>query len=394
MVRMRPFVSLSAWRRRLLLFGRNEGAPLREGNVVALYPDGGRLLAASRELIEASSRSIDVEMYIWADDEVGRGMAEAMEAAFRRGVAVRVLYDAFGSFGSTAHLARLAKAGATVEAYHPVRLLGARLNRRNHRKLLIVDDTVAVLGGANWSNDYDSARFPEAFFDVGVGLAGPVVGDLCLDFRRVFRTEGRPVLPPPAPPRAGLLPPGPRHEGVPVQAVSGFVRGERSTIRRLYGLLLKGARSEILVANSYFVPGPRLSRLFGHAARRGVAVTVLVPGTSDVPVVTMAARSAYGRLLRAGVRVFERYGRMIHAKAAVVDGEVAVVGSANLDTRSFRLNLELNVNVHHADLARELAVCLRGELAQSGEVTLEAWRRRPFFERVAERVLYWLRAWL
>lgn len=361
---------------------------------MALYLDGGPLLAAARALIGAARRSVDIEMYIWAEDETGLAFAEAVRAALARGVRVRILHDAFGCLGATGHLDRLAEAGAAVEAFHPMSHLGPRMNRRNHRKLLIVDDTVALLGGANWSNDYDTDRFPDAFFDVGVALEGPVVADLCADFRRVWRTEGRTPLPPPDPPRSDLVPPGACVAGVPVQMVSGYRRGDRSTIRRLYSLLLKSARTEILVANSYFVPGPRLARLFARAARRGVPVTLLLPGESDVPLAALAARATYGRLLASGVRIYEAPGRMVHAKVAVVDREVAVVGTANIDVRSLRYNLELNVNVHHPALARELEERVLSEQREGGEVTLAAWRRRPLAERTLSRILYWLRFWL
>lgn len=384
------------WRERLLAFARREDAPLREGNAVALYGDGGTLLESTREVVRRAQRTLDIEIYYWAADEVGNGLVTLVKEALCRGVLVRVAYDAVGSWQATQHIERLRADGARVCSYRPIapwRLRG-NPNHRNHRKLLIADDTVAVIGSANWAREYDERLTKSAFLDVGLGVSGPTVRDLALDFRRVWERETKERLPPPRDPRPGLLPPGEPFADVPVQMVSGIRRGQRSAIRKLYGLVVRAARSEVLIATPYFVPGLRLLRALARAARRGLRVVIVVPGEIDQPFVRAAARSTYGRLLRAGARVFERPERMIHAKVAVVDGEVAVVGTANIDPRSFLHNLELNLDVHHRELAGLVARFVEEQRERSVEVDAEAHARRPFLVKLWQRFAYALRYWL
>jgi cardiolipin synthase A/B len=384
------------WRQKLLLFAWRENAPLREGNNVALYADGGLLLEAWRDLIRNAERSLDIEMYLWSDDVIGRGYVDLVKEALARGVAVRIAYDAVGCWQASHHIQKLKAEGAHVHVFRPIapwRLRG-NPNHRNHRKLVIADDTVAIVGSANWSLDYDQCANPECFIDVGLGVTGPIVNDLALDFRNVWETEAKERLAPPLDPRPGLQPPGDVLPNVPVQMVSGWQLGDQNAIRRLYGLLIRSARTEIALATPYFVLGRRLMRALCKAAEQGMPVTIVVPGEIDQIWVRAAARATYGRLLRAGARIFERPKRMIHAKVAVVDGEVAVVGTANLDPRSFLHNLELNLDVHHREVARRVAQFVREQKECSVEVHLAAHTQRPFLTKLWQRFAYELRYWM
>ncbi|HKC26339.1 MAG TPA: phosphatidylserine/phosphatidylglycerophosphate/cardiolipin synthase family protein [Thermoanaerobaculia bacterium] len=384
------------WRERLLTFARKEDAPLREGNVAALYGDGGALLEAWRQAIRGAERTLDVEIYFWSDDVVGQGFVELVRAALARGVAVRIAYDAVGTWPSSQHIDRLKAEGAFVHVFHPIApwRIRSNPNHRDHRKLVIADDTIAVVGSANWSVAYDQCANPGCFIDVGLGVAGPIVRDLALDFRNVWDLETGERLPPPCEPRSGFLPPGELQANVPVQMVSGWRRGHQNAVRRLYGMLIRAARAEILLATPYFIPGRRILRALGRAASHGLSVVIVVPGAIDQPWVRAAARASYGRLLRAGARIFERQDRMIHAKVAVLDGEVAVVGTANLDPRSFLHNLELNLDVHHRPIARLVADFVAEQRKCSVEVDLETHSRRPFLTKLWQRLAYELRYWL
>jgi len=384
------------WRERLLTFAWKESSPIREGNVAALYSDGGALLSAMRELIRRAERSLDVEMYHWADDAVGRSFLELVEEALVRGVLVRIAFDAVGNWQASAHIHRLAEEGARLHVFHPIgpwRLRG-NPNHRNHRKLVIADDTIAVVGSANWALDYDQCVNPDCFLDVGLGVVGPIVNDLALDFRRMWAKETGETLPPPYDPLSGAAPPGETFANVPVQIVSGWQLGHQNAIRKLYGLLVRAARTEILLATPYFIPGRRLLRALCRAAERGLRVVIVVPGKIDQRWVRAAARSTYGRLLRAGARVYERQERMLHAKVAVIDGEVAVVGTANLDPRSFLHNLELNLDVHHRPLAALVARFVEEQRERSVEVDLATHTNRPFLTRLWQRLAYEMRYWL
>jgi len=384
------------WREKLTTFGSKVHAPLREGNRVALYEDGGNVLEACRTLITEARRSIDVEMYIWAEDETGIEIAELLGAAVARGVNVRVLYDAVGSWEGTYHLQELRARGAEVVAFHPVGPFAFRgnPNSRNHRKLLIADDTVAVVGSQNFANEYDTLRIPGGFRDVGVGLSGPVVEDLARDFRRVFRRETGKALPPPHAPRTGFEPPAMLGEPASVQMVSGVKRGERGAMRALYLTILRQAVTEIVLLNAYFVPSLKLIGAFVRAARRGVRVVLVLPGESDVVLAQAAMRFTYGPLLAAGVEIWERQHRVLHAKAVVVDRAIAVVGSANLDARSFVHNLELNVNVHDSELSARLLASMEKDIEQSVRIDRASHVARPLAERVLSFLAYLLRYWL
>ena len=395
MKRVDPLAAIRAFRRRLASFGGRDAYAPRDGNAVALYVGGGAILEACRELIRSAARTVDIEMYLWSDDAVGNGMVDLLLEAVRRGVTVRAVYDAIGCIGATAHLERLAAGGARVVAFHPFlpwRWRG-NPNHRNHRKLLLIDDTAAVLSSANWGLDYAPESNPAAFVDAGLGVAGPVVADLAADFRRIFAIVGE-TLPEPSAPRPGLPPPGEPIGGVTAQVLSGITRGDRNPIRQVYTFLLKTARSEVVIVNAYFVPGRRFVRLLGKAAQRGVSVSLHLPGRTDQRFVQAATRSTYGRLLRAGVQVFESEARAIHAKAAWVDGAILVLGSANIDPRSFVHNLELNLNVHSPYLVTSLAAAGAGSLLSGRAVDLAAWQRRPLATRLLQHLAYQLRAWL
>lgn len=388
---------LAEWQRRLRGFSGRAGAPLREGNRVAFHAGGGETLEAQRALIAAAARSVDVEMYIWNDDDTGNGFVDALVGAAARGVRVRAIVDAVGTFGRAPHLARLRAARADVRLFHPVAPWRPNWgwNERNHRKLVLVDDSAAVVTSANWGDEYDSRRRRDGFRDVGLSVAGPVVADVAADFRASWRLTTGVRLSAADPPDLGYaLPVGEPVEDVPVQVVSGLVRGDRSALRRLVRLLLGSAETEIVLASAYFVPSRRLVRAFVAAARRGVSVTLLLPGVTDARLVQAATRSTYGRLLRAGVKVYERDGRFLHVKAASVDGFVLSLGSANLDPRSFLHNLELNLNVEHAALAESFRKALDWDFAQSRAVDLAAWSRRGALERFGQHLAYALRYWL
>ncbi len=390
MLRVRP---VGGWRARLLRFAWKTRMPLREANRVAVYGDSGDILAAARELIRGATRTLDVEMYIWRNDETGQGFMALLAEAASRGVAVRAVYDAVGSWTTT--FETLHAAGVQVVPYHPLNWRFRRkMNRRNHRKLLVVDDSVAIVGSHNFADEYDTRAFPDGYRDVGIGVVGPAVEDLARDFRRLWRRTTGGSLPDPQAARGDLLPPGELLDEVTVQIVSGLKRGERNAIRRLYFLLMGRASRSVVIGNSYFVPGRRLLRSLTSAARRGVEVRLVVPGVTDQSFLQLAARSTYGALLSAGVRIFERERRVLHSKVAVIDEEIAVIGSANLDTRSVRHNLELNVEMHDRRIAARLRAIVERDLAESREVALEEVRTRPLLVRLLERLAYLFRYWL
>ena len=389
--------SLQALMRRRLLMraAHRHGMPLREGGEAALLPGGDAILDATLALIRGASRDLRFEMYIWADDAVGRELAEALKGAVARGVAVHGLVDGVGAWSARAMVVELRAAGADLRWFHPVAPWRPKLwNRRNHRKLLIADGAEAVVGSANWGLDYRPSENPKAFLDLGVALRGASVGDLVEDFASAWRRAGGGAAAPVTALDHGPLWKGPWRGDALVQIVSSAAPGGRVRLRRHFRLLLSQVREELLVANAYFIPGLPMLRRLGSLARRGRRVVLLLPGASDQAFVQAASRHIYGPLLRSGVRILERERRMLHAKAAVLDGEALFTGSANLDPRSFRLNLELNVFLKQAELVAEARALLEAQLPLSQEIAMEDWARRSWIARAWSWFAYQFRWWL
>ena len=369
--------------------------PLRERNAVGLLPGGDAIFEATLALIRGAVRDLRFEMYIWSDDSVGRELMEALRAARARGVAVRGLVDAVGSWGAGAMVGELRASGADIRWFHPVASWRPALwNRRNHRKLLIADGAEAVVASANWGLDYRPAENKAAFLDMGLVLRGPSVPDLVADFAAAWRRSERETLPALEPLERAPMWIGSWREEALVQVVSSAAPGGRAFLRRHFRLLLSQVREELLVANAYFIPGLPLLRRLRRLARRGRRVVLLLPGASDQPFVQAASRHIYGTLLESGVRIFERERTMLHAKAALLDGEVIFTGSANLDPRSFRLNLELNLLVRQPEIVAEAKARFEIQLPLSKEHEAAAWLRRPWWARAWSWFAYQFRWWL
>jgi cardiolipin synthase len=369
--------------------------PLREGNAVGLLQGGDAIFEATLALIRGAKRDLRIEMYIWSDDSAGREIQEALREALARGVVVLGLVDALGSWGAGAMVAELKAAGADLRWFHPVASWRPRLwNRRNHRKLLIGDGVEAVVGSANWGLDYRPSGNKAAFLDVGIVLRGPSVPDLVADFAAAWRrSEGE--LPPALAGGEGQpIWGGPWREEAVVQVVSSAAPGGRAAMRRHFRLLLSQVRQELLVANAYFIPGLPVLRRLRRLAQRGRRVILLLPGASDQPFVQAASRHIYGRLLESGVRILERERAMLHAKAALMDGEALFTGSANLDPRSFGLNLELNLLVRQPEIAAEARALFEAQLPLSKEREAAAWPRRPWWAKSWSWFAYQFRWWL
>lgn len=391
---------IQALRRRVFLrAAHRHGLPLREGNALGLLPGGDAILDATLALIHGARSDLRFEMYIWADDAVGREMAEALKVALHRGVAVRGLVDAVGSWGAGRMVQELRDAGADLRWFHPVASWRPKIwNRRNHRKLLLADGAEAVIGSANWGLDYRPSENPEAFLDVGLVLNGPSVADLVADFAAAWlRSEGEMPPTPASGLSSGATPrlwDGLWREEALVQVVSSAAPGGRLALRRHFHLLLNQVREELLVANAYFIPGLRILKRLKHLARRDRRVVLLLPGASDQPFVQAASRHIYGQLLERGVRIFEREHAMLHAKAAILDGEALFTGSANLDPRSFHLNLELNLLARQPEIVAEAKARFEAQLPLSKEREAAAWPRRSLWARGWSWFAYQFRWWL
>ncbi|MBX3620151.1 MAG: cardiolipin synthase B [Rhizobacter sp.] len=391
------------------------GVPLVVGNQVTLLQDGPATYRAMYAAIEAARDHINLESYIFDDDEVGRKFADALIAKQRQGVQVNLIHDSVGTLGTPKDFfKRLTDAGVKVLEFNPVNPAKARkgweVNQRDHRKLLIVDGKVAFLGGINISSVYSSGSFMsrgssgssgasgsggppgkdgKAWRDTQVRLQGPVVAE----YQRLFLGTWAKQKGDPLPERHYF--PTPQTAGNQVVRAIGSSPDEAYSL--MYATLLSAigaAETSVHVTNAYFAPDPQFLAALEDAARRGVDVKLILPSQTDSWLVFHAGRRYYEQLLQAGVKIYERRQVILHAKTAVIDGVWATVGSTNLDWRSFLHNDELNAVVLGADFAQQMQAMFEKDLAESNPITLEQWEHRPWKFRVKEAFAglweYWL----
>lgn len=375
--------------RRLVPRGRTRpGRPFLAGHAVDLLIDGGPFFGAVLEAIEGAERYVYLETYILRSDTVGWRIGRALATRAEAGIEVAICYDAFGSEGlSSKYLRMLDDAGVERLPFRPLSLLRRSMpwSRRNHRKLVLVDGRVGIVGGMNIADDYaPRAQGGQGWRDTAVRVQGPAVLQLDLLFRSLWRKEKGPRLRERPTGR-----PAPIESGYAVRFLANFARGERAMIRRAYEVAIKSAQDSVLIMNAYFFPHRALRRAIEQAARRGVRVQLILAGTSDVKPAIYAARSLYARLLRAGVEIYEWHERVLHAKTAVVDGEWTTVGSSNLDPFSAFVNLELNAGIFSRRFGAQMREQFERDLEKSRRIEMSDWRARPWTQRLLEVFFRW-----
>lgn len=363
------------------------------GHRVELLRNGAEFFPALRAAIDGAARDVWLETYIFADDVVGRAVAASLERAARRGVRVRVLLDGFGSRElPEAMLEGLRAAGVAVLRFRPHRSwLSLRRSglRRLHRKIALVDGRVAFVGGINVIDDHTGHESESPRYDYAVRVEGPVIAQIYPVVHRLWwlvaALAGHPRRP-------GFAPPDVRAERAgEVRAAFAYRDnlGHRHDIEHLYLEGIRSARSEILVACAYFMPGLRVRQALMTAARRGVRVAIVVQGWSDHRVFQQASRLLYGALLDAGVEIHEYQRSELHAKAAVVDGGWATVGSSNLDPFSLLLAREANIAVRDGSFCAQLRASILHEIATGArQVPPTEWRRRGVVARLTGWLAY------
>lgn len=369
------------------------GPPVQAGNRVQALENGVEIFPAMLAAIRAARRTITFETYIYWSGEIGREFSQALSERAHAGVTVHLMIDWVGAGKiDDAQIEAMRAAGVHVERYHPLAWWSLdRVNNRTHRKLLLVDGQVAFTGGVGiadlWLGDADS---PEHWRDTHFRIEGPAVAQAQTAFM-----ENWLEIDPEVRHGDGYFPVvEPAGEAL-AQFFSSSPDAGSSGMRLLYLLAIEAARETIHLASSYFVPDDASVEAIAAAARRGVRVEILLPGTvMDVEIVQKASRSRWGALLEAGVLIFEYQPTMLHRKVLVVDGHFVSAGSTNFDDRSFRLNDETNLNVFDDELAADQIAAFERDRAASTEVTLETWLARPWREKLAERTAGLLRSQL
>ncbi len=375
--------------------GRRKYAyPWRRGNRFRLLVDGDRFLPAMLAAIAGAKRHILLELYLFASGHVANRFIEALTEAARRGVQVCLLLDDFGSYHlQRSDRQRLAAAGVAVTLFHPLTFARRRhLLFRNHRKLLLIDNRIAYTGGFGLTDDF-SPEFglKRTWHETVLETSGPCVAD----WQDLFLTSWNDAADTPLR-LDGLLPPSvPKGEAGRVILQHPFPG--RSEVMRSHLSSVRRARQRVWLATAYFVPSWKLRKALRRAARQGKDVRLLLPGgLTDHPSVGHVGRRYYGRLLRAGVRIFEYQRSFLHAKVLLCDDWVSI-GSSNLDRWNYRFNLEANQEAADPALATSVALQFAADFENSLEISYELWLRRPRWHRLQEwfwtqfgRILWWV----
>ena len=356
-------------------------ATVHAGNRVEILTNGAQFYPAMRDAILHAQASVNLEAYIVEPGEVADLLIEAMVARARDGVDVRLVLDSIGSGNMRgAPVRRLREAGCRVGFYQPLTWYRLhRVNNRTHRELLIVDGRIAFTGGAGVADWwYKPHADTPAWRDTMVRIDGPIVAALQGVFAENWLESGGEIM---TSPRdwPELEPAGPTE----ALLVKSSPADRATSSRVIFQMLIEGAVSHVDISTPYFLPDRAMRRALLRAAQRGVRVRVIVPGPlSDQHLVRLASRRMYGELLGGGVRIHEYRSAMTHVKALMVDGTWAVVGTTNIDNRSFEHNDEVNVAFREAAVTARLCRDFEADLAASDEVTLDAWRNRSRIEKL------------
>ncbi len=359
------------------------GPAVLEGNEITALQNGDEIFPAMLEAIRGATRSITFETYIYWSGSIGREFADALKERRMAGVAVHVMLDWAGSEKMDDRLLdELTDAGIEVERYHPLRWYSiARLNNRTHRKLLIVDGRIGFTGGVGIADQWQGhAQDPEHWRDVHFRVQGPVVAQLQSGFMdNWIKTTGRVLHS--APYYPVLKPAGDKGMHLFVSSPAGG----NASMRLMYLLAVAATTRSIDLQAAYFIPDRLMVDTLVAARKRGAAIRLLVPGRYiDSSLVRMASRRRWGRLLAAGVEIFEYKPTMMHNKMLILDGELVSVGSTNFDMRSFDLNDEASLNIYSKAFGQQMTAMMEADLRHAKPYTLAMWQRRPWPQKLGE----------
>ncbi|MFD2824071.1 cardiolipin synthase [Lacinutrix iliipiscaria] len=367
-------------------------SPLTNKNDVKLLINGEEKFPEVFKAIESATDHIHIEYYIFEDDTIGTRFVELLIKKANEGVKVRFIYDDFGSRSIRKKLIpKLKAAGVETSPFYEIKffLLASRINYRNHRKIIIIDAKIAFVGGVNVSDKYiNKKEFKSKLYwrDTHLKIEGPAIWYLQFLFLCDwnFCAEAN-VLP-----SDQLFLPKEKFNTKQDKILQITASGPDSDVPTILFALLQAinlAKKEVLITTPYFIPGESILNALIISAKSGVSIKLLVPGISDSKLVNYAARSYYSDLMSAGVEIYKYQKGFVHAKTLVIDNEIAIVGTANMDIRSFELNFEVNAIVYDKVVADELKTAFFEDLNHSEKIDLETWKNRPqhkqFFEKIA-----------
>jgi cardiolipin synthase A/B len=349
------------------------------GNSMTLIGDANIFIQSLVEDIDAAQSHCHLLFYIYLDDHSGTRVAEALMRAAKRGVACRVLVDAVGSklFARSKLRQDMEAAGVrVVEALpvHPLRMLLARMDLRNHRKIAVIDGIIGYTGSQNIADaEFAIKRRFAPWVDASVRIEGPVTWDLQMLFAQDWYMDTDELLE-----QVLHIQPLPVADGVIAQVMGTGPNSFNQALRQLSQAAFHTAREELILTTPYFVPDEATLIALCVAARRGVDTILVLPARNDSRLVGAASRSHYATLLENGVKIYEYQRGLLHAKTITVDRDWGLVSTANLDRRSFELNFEVSVVVYDDDFASQLRFLQKGYIGDSRLVDASSWMHRPW----------------
>jgi cardiolipin synthase A/B len=353
------------------------------GNHATVLLNGDQIFPAQLEAIRSARVTISYAQYFYDEGPIGREIAEALADRCRDGVRAHILLDGFGTlYMPIEYRETMEQAGCEVATFRPLSPLAlfGNGNKRNHRRILVVDGRIGFTGGSGispkWTGD---GRTEGHWRDTDVRIEGPIVARLQGAFVENWLEATGNVLG-----GDSYFPPLPRRGAVSAQVVRSSPTMGSFSMYTMFLLAMSAARRSIYITNPYFLPDDRMVRALTEAPGRGVRVVVLLPGAIDNSIVRHASRSKFGDLLKAGVEIYEYQAGLLHAKTMTIDGIWATIGSTNLDTRSFALNEELNAVVYDRDVVGQLEGIFAEDLTYSRRIDYARWNNRGFFSRLLE----------
>jgi len=349
-----------------------------------MFIEGDDLYQTMLNEISTAQSSIQLESYIFAYDEIGERFIDALIERAHAGINVQVHLDAAGSmfFRNGHKFQQLRKKNIQLHWFHRWRWRKPfQYNRRNHRKLLVIDNKVAFVGGFNIHSESSCLISGEQRWrDTHLRIAGPLATHASELFSHFWEGQHR-WLPPSLTDANSQLIPNNTHK-------------HQFHLRNMLEAMFTGAEKSIFLTTPYFVPDRNTQQLLQSAANRGIDVRLLVPRKNDIKIARWAANAAYDGLLGSGVRVFEYLPRMLHSKTIIIDGNYATLGTANLDYRSFFLNFELNLFSRNPALCQQLQTQFLSDLEESEEIHLHKWKYRFWGDKALELIGWLARRWL
>jgi cardiolipin synthase len=377
-------------------------SPLTKGNKATLLADGQATYAAMFKAIRNAKDHINLESYIIEDDETGRKFADLLLQKQAKGVQVNIIYDSVGSMNTPASFfQRLTDGGIQVVGFNPINPLENRekwgLTHRDHRKILIADGKVAIIGGINISEVYSSSplkrkqskKAPIRWRDTDIQIEGPAVAEFQKLFFDTWQKQKGPKL------SERNYFPDLKEKGNALVRVIGSTPGETNRIPFIvYVSAITFAEHSIHMTNSYFIPDDQIVKALTDAAGRGVDVKIILPGITDSQLALHAQRYYYSGLLKAGVKLYEHSTSLLHAKTAVVDKVWSTVGSTNMDYLSLLSNDEVNAVILSHEFAVEMEKMFIEDLADSKQIQWDEWKKRPFSQSIREWFVHLFSSWM